>query len=169
MAETLRKPFLYDDDFYGWTTEQATLLRQGHLDQVDITHIVEEIETLGSSERRELESAYRLICMHLLKMIYQSQSASRVWLNTVVRERNNAESILEASPSLKAQRSELFAKAYRQARKEAAAETGLRLATFPEEPPFTVEQAQDDTFMPPALVEHAPGSVIGPHDPTASD
>jgi hypothetical protein len=164
MVETLRKPFLYDDDFYGWATEQAALLRQGRLDQADIPHLIEEIETLGRSERRELESAYRLICMHLLKMIHQPQSASRSWLNTVVRERNNVESILDASPSLKAQRPELFAKAYRQARKEAAVETGLRLAIFPDEPPFTLEQAEQDSFLPPALVEHAPGSALGPRE-----
>lgn len=159
MGQKLRKPSLYDDDFYRWTVEQAELLRQGRLQDADVRNIVEEIETLGRSERRELESAYRLICKHLLKMIYQPDHASRNWLNTIVRERNNVESILDASPSLKAKRSEICANAYRQARKEAAAETGIILVVFPEQPPFTVEEVQDETFVPLAPVEAMPVAI----------
>ena len=148
MGQNLRKPSLYDDDFYRWTNEQADLLRQGRFGDIDIENIVEEIETLGRSEQRELESAYRLISLHLLKMIHQPARASRSWLNTIVRERNNAESTLHASPSLKGKRDALFARAYRQARKEAATETGIPLLDFPEQPPFTREQIEDETFLP---------------------
>jgi hypothetical protein len=42
----------------------------------------------------------------------------------------------------------MFSQAYRLARKEAAAETGLALATFPETCPYALEQALDEAFWP---------------------
>ena len=40
----------YDQDFYGWTQEQARLLREGRFSEVDIGNVVEEIETGRESE-----------------------------------------------------------------------------------------------------------------------
>ena len=155
MGSNLRKPSLYDADFHRWTHEQADLLRQGRFADLDIENVVEEIETLGRSEQRELESAYRLIAMHLLKLIVQPSHVSRSWLNTIVRERNTAERTLDESPSLRGKRDALFAHAYRQARKEAASETGLPLASFPEEPPFSLTEVEDETFLPGASPDDA--------------
>ena len=38
---------LYSTDFYGWTQEQAKFLRDGMWDCLDISNLVEEIESLG--------------------------------------------------------------------------------------------------------------------------
>lgn len=43
---------LYDTDFYGWTSQQARLLRSGQIASADIANIAEEIDTLGRSEAR---------------------------------------------------------------------------------------------------------------------
>jgi hypothetical protein len=40
---------LYDQDFYAWTQEQAALLREGALHDLDVTNLAEEIESLGKS------------------------------------------------------------------------------------------------------------------------
>jgi hypothetical protein len=32
----------YEQDFYGWTQEQATLLREGKLNALDITNLIEQ-------------------------------------------------------------------------------------------------------------------------------
>ena len=46
------KPLLYDNDFFRWTTEQASLLRQGRVAEADLVNIVEEIETIdGHSDQ----------------------------------------------------------------------------------------------------------------------
>lgn len=160
MDHDHQKPSVYDDDFFRWTTEQAELLRHGRFAEADLAHIIEEIESLGRSEKRELGSAYRLICLHLLKMLFQPSHATRSWLNTIVRERNIVESVLDDSPSLKSRRAALLVTAYRQARKEAAAETGLPLATFPEAPPFTIAQIEADDFLPVAIVGDVPHLTI---------
>jgi len=56
----------YEQDFYGWTQEQARLLREGRFAELDVANVVEEIETLGRGERRELVSHLRLLLTHLL-------------------------------------------------------------------------------------------------------
>ena len=141
---------LYEVDFHAWTVRQAALLRSGDLGGADLANLAEEIETLGRSERAALESAYRLVASHLLKLQFQARRATRSWVATVTRERLNAARTLRENPSLKPKRAALFASAYRDARKEAAAETGLPLSAFPDEPPFTLAQAEDEAFLPGA-------------------
>jgi hypothetical protein len=138
---------LYEADFYSWTQEQVELLKSGQLDRLDLANLTEEIETLGRTERATLMSSYRLICLHQLKRMFQPErSESRSWTQTIVRERNNLEANLEDNPGLKPQKQTLFARAYKQARREAAAETDLALTVFPESPPFTLQEIEDDTY-----------------------
>ena len=150
--ETIGTPLdeLYERDFHAWTQQQARLLRSGDLHLADLANLAEEIETLGRAERASLRAAYRLIALHLLKLIVQKERASRSWLGTIARERSNAARLLEDNPSLKPKRADLFAAAYRDARKEAIAETGLPPSAFPVEPPFTLADLEDDDYLPNA-------------------
>jgi hypothetical protein len=45
-----------ETDYARWCAEQGALLRSGRLDSVDRENLAEEIESLGRSERREVES-----------------------------------------------------------------------------------------------------------------
>ena len=65
------QPILYDTDFYQWTQTMALALRQGHWQDLDIENLVEEIESLGRSEKRALKSRLEVLLMHLLKWAYQ--------------------------------------------------------------------------------------------------
>ena len=47
---------LYEADFYAWTQRQAELLRAEEFSDVDWNNLIEEIETLGRSERKEIKS-----------------------------------------------------------------------------------------------------------------
>ena len=140
----------YDDDFYGWTQQQAAYLRNGRMDRVDLDNVAEEIESLGKSQLHALTSSYRLIAMHLLEFLVQPEKASASWLTTISRERGNIELMLDDSPGLKSRREERFAKAYDVARRDAAAETHLPLKDFPTVPPFDVNGVESRDFWPPA-------------------
>lgn len=142
----------YERDFYTWALRQAELVRAGRLAELDLDNVAEELESLGREQAHKLESAYRVLLLHLLKWMYQPGRRSRSWRGTIVRERTNAERILEDNPGLARQRPRRFATAYRGARKEAAAETGLSLAAFPETPPFTLAEASSEAFWPEAAV-----------------
>ena len=43
---------LYEVDFYAWTQRQGALLREGRFSELDMTNLIEEIESLGRSEKR---------------------------------------------------------------------------------------------------------------------
>ena len=142
---------LYEKDFYSWTQQQANLLRSGKLQALDVANILEEIETLGRSERASLKSSYRLICAHLLKMKYQTAKYTRSWYNTVDRERGEVVDILAENPGLRPSREEVFAKAYGLGRRDAMRETGMPLKSFPESPPFTLAECESTAFLPHEL------------------
>jgi hypothetical protein len=140
---------LYHIDYYKWLDTTAQLLRNHQFDDVDFDNLIEEIEAMSGSQRRELENRLRVLLMHLLKYKYQSERRSNSWLNTIDEQRNQLELLLEYSPSLKPFYSEVFNKCYLKARRSAASETGLDINTFPSESPFT----QDDTINPDWLPE----------------
>jgi len=64
----------YDDDFYAWTQYQAEVLRSMAVadNRFDRENVVEEIETLGRSERDAVRSQVRRIIEHLLKRLFPS-------------------------------------------------------------------------------------------------
>jgi hypothetical protein len=148
MSKLKAKDSLYDADPYAWYGAQAKLLRSGKVDQADLLHIAEELEDMGRSEAKELRSSLRLILSHLLKWQHQPAKRSDSWRDTIDRERDHAALSLEDSPSLRGKLPELFAKAYQLARKEAARETRLPLATFPEIPTYSIEQALHPDYLP---------------------
>ena len=136
---------LYDHDFYAWANEQAALLRAGNLSAADIANIAEEIETLGRSEKRELESRLTVLLLHRLKWQFQPDRRSRSWELSIDNARYALRRHLADNPSLKAKLSDALAAAYYTARNDAAIETGLPLATFPPDCPWSFDQAMQDT------------------------
>ena len=57
----------YDEDFALWSGEQAELVRSGRFDKFDAENIAEEIESVGNSERYEIDSRMEVLLGHLLK------------------------------------------------------------------------------------------------------
>ncbi|MCG6658854.1 DUF29 domain-containing protein [Halomonas campisalis] len=139
-------PTHYDQDAYAWALEQAALLRAGKLDQIDIEHVAEEIESMGKSERRALISQLARLLMHLLKWDHQPERRSRSWRLSIEDAQAKVERLLEDNPSLKAAIPELMAKAYEDARRAAAIETDMEPSNFPGECLYSFEEAM--TFAP---------------------
>ena len=61
----------YKQDIVAWANEQAAYIRAGRFDMLDLENIAEEIEDVGKSEQRELESRMAVLIAHLLKWQYQ--------------------------------------------------------------------------------------------------
>ncbi len=139
---------LYETDFVEWSEKQVQLLRAEEFEKVDWNHVIEEIESLGISQQRELNSRLVKLLMHLLKWQFQESHRSRSWEATIVHQRGEIEWLLDHNPSLRARLSEFVAKAYRSAIREAAAETGLPRSTFPTVCSYTLEKIIDDEFLP---------------------
>ena len=59
---------LYEQDFYAWTQDQAARLRNLTGDnRLDTAHLAEEVEDLGKSDKRALESHLTEALKHLCK------------------------------------------------------------------------------------------------------
>lgn len=61
----------YEADFAQWCAEQGSLLRAGNLEALDRENLAEEVETLGRSEKGEIENRLNVLLIHLLKWRYQ--------------------------------------------------------------------------------------------------
>ncbi|OKH33030.1 hypothetical protein NIES2119_24335 [[Phormidium ambiguum] IAM M-71] len=138
---------LYEQDFYLWIETTAQQLKEGKFDEVDLTNLIEEIESMGRSEKRELKSRLIVLLMHLLKWQYQPEKRSESWRSTISEQRICIEGLLEDSPSLKPLISEVFDDCYQKARLKAADETGIKLNFFPKESPFTLEETLQVSFF----------------------
>lgn len=122
---------LYDQDFVAWTKQQAVQIRaclsaQSNL-TVDWEHVAEEIEDLGKSQERELDSRLTTIIEHLLKLQHSpAQDPRQGWAVTVVRARIDAEKCMRESPSLRMRLDRLVSQASRDAAKLVGVELELR-------------------------------------------
>jgi hypothetical protein len=151
-SETAKHPKstlnLYEADFYAWTQEQATLLRNQKWSQLDLPNLVEEIEALGKQQRQELRNRLSILLGHLLKWQYQPQHRSRSWLATLRIQRLDISEMLEDNPSLKPYLEEVLRKAYSRGVELAVRETNLPHQTFPTECPYGLVEILDDRFYP---------------------
>lgn len=138
---------LYDSDFYAWSLEQARLLREGRLGEIDAENIAEEILDVGGAEYDKLESALRVLLMHMLKWDHQPERRSRSWENTIAIQRRHAERQLFKNPSLKARLEEGVVEAYSDARLEASSETDMDVDCFPETCPYSWEEIMGREFV----------------------
>lgn len=139
---------LYEQDFHAWTQEQAAKLKMGRLAELDISHLAEELESMGATERREVISRLTVLVMHLLKWQVQPERRGNSWRLTIEIQRGEVEDVLKQNPSLRPRLPEFFEDIYPRVVLKAAKETGIDRRKFPVEPPFTIEQAMNGEFWP---------------------
>jgi hypothetical protein len=107
---------------------------------------------IDMSRRREhaLTSHLATLLQHLLKWAYQPQGQSwgHSWVDSIRGARTDAQALLARYPHLRTRQEMAYARAYPRARRQAARETGLPLATFPAACPWALEQILDAEFWP---------------------
>lgn len=141
---------LYETDFFAWTERQAALLRQEEFAEVDLNNLIEEIESLGRSEKREILHRLEVLILHLLKWQWQPEHQSRSWRSTIIIQRRDLKRVLRDNPTLHARLAEFIIDAYPTAADAAFAEMQLLHWSFPVHCPYRGEQILDDEFWPTA-------------------
>jgi Domain of unknown function DUF29 len=139
---------LYESDFYTWTQEQARLLRERRFDDLDLENLIDEVASVGSSEKREIRSRLKILLTHLLKWKFQPGLRGNSWSSTIFEQRGTVMDIIESSPSLRGYVDYAMRLAYVGARVEASQQTGLMIGLFPAECPFSVAETLDLNFFP---------------------
>lgn len=138
----------YETDFYSWTQQQAGLLKAGRFSDADLENIIEEIESMGRSEKRELESRLSVLLLHLLKWKYQPSRQCRSWRLSIDEQRIQFIRVLNENPGLKPHLHHVLVDAYEVAVIKAAKETRLSEKNFPPECPFEWENIIKSGFYP---------------------
>ena len=139
---------LYEKDFCLWIETTANLLKKRQFSELDLENLIEEIETMGRSEKDSLESNLIIVFLHILKWQYQPNKRSRSWESSILEHPRRIHKALKNSPSLKPFLANVLAECYQYGRKQASIETGLSLTAFPTESPFTIDEILDEDFLP---------------------
>jgi phage pi2 protein 07 len=148
MTTQLSNKTLYEQDYYLWVEATAKLLRYRCFEQLDIENLIEEIESMGRSEKNALESNLRILLMHLLKWKYQPEKRSNSWSFSITEHSLRINKSFKNSPSLIRYFQEVFEECYLDARKLAARETGLQIELFPIRCPFRQEDVLNPDYLP---------------------
>lgn len=140
-----------NEDYYRWTQETAEKLRQGKFSEVNMEDLIEEIEGMGKSERRALESRLAVLLGHLLKWQYQARERSHSWRGTIHLRRRKLHRLLKENPSLRPQLPEFGKEAYFDGIQLAIEDTDMDEDTFPstfEQTGWSWEQVLNPEFYP---------------------
>jgi hypothetical protein len=140
----------YETDFHAWIEEQAALLKAGQFARLDVPNLIDELESLGARERRELINRLTLLLTHLLKWQYQSELRCNRWRWTINEQRHQLALLLEDSPSLAKRLPEFLLRSYPNASSVAWEAIGFFKSPFPADCAFSVAEIMDEEFLPDA-------------------
>ncbi len=119
MTQAVEKTSLYDRDFLLWTEDTVAKLRLGDFQELDLEHVIEEIEALGISQKKELLSHLTTLLEHILKRLYIPMSLEyNGWERTIREQRREIRVLLDQMPSLKNYWDSFFPKAWNFAMKD---------------------------------------------------
>ena len=142
------RPDLYEEDFYLWTQRMAEALRSRNFDALDLENLLDEVESLGRSDRRELKNRLVILLHHLLKWQFQAEMRSGSWKGTLSEQRRRIRNVLDDSPSLQSFLAASVEECYQDARQEASDKTELAIVIFPEVCKYTIEEILSVEFLP---------------------
>lgn len=141
-------PMRYETDYLQWIETTVAQLQQRDYAQVDWVNLIDEVADMGKRERQSLKSNVIVVLLHLLKWQFQPECRSGSWEGSILEHRRRVNDALADSPSLRPYLQEIFEECYTQAVKQAKAETGLPMETFPQQCLFQLTQILDDEFLP---------------------
>ncbi len=142
---------LYDEDYQLWLDRTVVQLRTQDFRNLDLENLIEEIESLGRSDKRAISSYLMRLCEHFLKLLYwetERQQCFRGWKLEVANFRLQIQVILKDSPSLKNYLRDNFILEYLNGRKLFLNASELDARLIPEEPEFSLEQTLDEDWLP---------------------
>lgn len=142
-------PADYHQDQFGWMMQQADLLRAGRLDDLDRHSLADLLTDMAGSDKRAFKSAVRVLLQHMLKVLVQPERLTRSWLYSIAVQQAETRDMIEAEPGIRPFLPGLYDAAYADARRLASVETGITLARFPTENPWSMEETL--AYVPPAL------------------
>jgi len=129
---------LYEQDETAWLAQTADLVAQRRFDEIDAENLSEYLADMARRDKREVASRLVTLLAHLLKWRHQPEVRTNSWRGTIVEQRRQLRDLLE-SGSLRRHAKQVLDKAYQDAIEQAAADTGLSSAAFPQSRPWELD------------------------------
>ena len=93
---------LYEEDILLWVKDTSAKLKAGDFENLDLENLIEEVESLGISQRKELLSRLTVLLAHILKRIYVNLPHDyNGWERTISTQGIQLRVLLKEVPSLK--------------------------------------------------------------------
>lgn len=142
---------LYEQDYQLWLESTIEQLRQGEFSSVDWKNLIEELETVGRSDKRAIKSLLTRLFEHSLKLAYweteRAYNANK-WKSEITTFRVQIKELLKDSPSLKPYLIEVFNESYQNAREIMSRLISCKIEYFPDQSIASVEQVLDNNWFP---------------------
>ncbi|MBD2570390.1 DUF29 domain-containing protein [Anabaena lutea] len=148
MTQTSDLYSLYDTDNEKWLVETLQLLKEKRLEDIDLEHLIEELEDVSRRDKLTVESFLEQIIRHLLLLQYwqeQYDYNANHWQAEIMSFRSQLNDYL--SQNLRNHLQENQAKIYEKALRYVRKKTGMSV-DFPEDCPYTIEQLLDQNWLP---------------------
>jgi len=139
---------IYDKDFYAWSKEQVHLPRAGRFAELDLDHLIEEVDGFGWRPRAVgAASHWRDHCAPVEARALAGAGPAAGWYDTIIAQRSDL--FDELTPSLTREVEADFPRLYDRARADAATSLqkhGEQAAAdaLPATCPYTLDQIAGD-------------------------
>ena len=88
MTQLKESRSLYERDTLLWIEDTVAKLKAQDFENIDLENLIEEIDELGKSQKKELKSRLLVLLEHLLKRLYvDSPNDFRGWEITIREQR----------------------------------------------------------------------------------
>jgi replication fork clamp-binding protein CrfC len=117
MTQAIAPPLiLYERDLDLWLETAIAQLKAGDFHNLDVENLIEELEGLSGSNKREVETRLIRLIEHILKRCYvKMPDCFRGWEVTIINQRGELRRLLKQSPSLKRQFLQSFDESFTEA------------------------------------------------------
>ncbi|MDJ0581424.1 DUF29 domain-containing protein [Crocosphaera sp.] len=142
---------LYEQDYNLWLETIVKKLRLREFSGIDLDNLIEELESMGRSDKRALKSLLTRLFEHLLKIAYwetEREYNQNKWKVEIRTFRQQIADLLNDSPSLNNHLNSIFEECYHRARKNIIDLTGLSSQFFPDTPISNIEEILDENWLP---------------------
>ena len=146
-AQTFNLKELYEHEYDRWLTEMVKLLKNRDLEKLDYDNLIEELETLGRSEKNAVKSLLLQIIVHL--MLYQfwqleKERNANHWAGEIITFRVQLEDKL--TTNLRNYLADELGKIYQNAL--LIVQKKLNLILYQKKCPYSLEELLDKEWFP---------------------
>ncbi|ACK64478.1 protein of unknown function DUF29 [Rippkaea orientalis PCC 8801] len=140
---------VYDLDDHLWLEETIKLLKNHQLDQLDVEHLIEELESLSRRDKAKVASLLQQIIIHCLMLQYwtnEYQYNNNHWQGEILTFRDQLNRLL--TTNLNNYLLDELQNLYQTASKITAKKMGQDISLFPSQCPYRLEQLLDENWWP---------------------